>query len=456
MNQSVATPRKKIVALKSTILKPRSTLKELYEHVSKACSWWYTKLTPPGYKWEPKSKIGNIKPNVSVPLGTESRTTNILEPEITLGAMFVEQFLGTVRFGNDQFAPILRYGDLVQGNVTIKRVYYVEGLNHNLFSVGQFCDADLEVAFQKSTCYVHDLKGNDLLTGSYETDLYSITLQETTSPNPICLMAKASSSQACLWHHRLSHLNFDTINLLLNNDTTTGLPNLKFIKDHLCSSCELGKPKRKSFKTKTTPSSKRRLQLLHIELCGPMRVESINGNKDGENLDKMKEKVVSKSSDVPTVDASDKRHKSNTTPSTSIIFAADTTQLDIQTTPEPTTQELVVTTTENIDQAENVMVDEDEFFNIFVAQKQITSKKPWLILCAMADHAWIEAMQEELHHYGKINNDEENTVIRNKAHLVAKGYRQKEGIEFEESFALVARLEAVRIFYASHKSFPIY
>ncbi|GKB87568.1 putative ribonuclease H-like domain-containing protein [Tanacetum coccineum] len=61
--------------------------------------------------------------------------------------------MGTVRFGNDQFAPILGYGDLIQGNVTIKRVYYVEGLNHNLFSVGQFCDADLEVAFRKSTCF---------------------------------------------------------------------------------------------------------------------------------------------------------------------------------------------------------------------------------------------------------------------------------------------------------------
>nr|GEV02117.1 putative ribonuclease H-like domain-containing protein [Tanacetum cinerariifolium] len=72
----------------------------------------------------------------------------------------------TMRFGNDQFAPILKYGDLVQGNVTIKRVYYVEGLNHNLFSIGRFCDVDLEVVFWKSTCYVHDLKGNDLLTGS--------------------------------------------------------------------------------------------------------------------------------------------------------------------------------------------------------------------------------------------------------------------------------------------------
>nr|GEZ23594.1 putative ribonuclease H-like domain-containing protein [Tanacetum cinerariifolium] len=77
---------------------------------------------------------------------------------------FVEKFMGTVKFGNDQIAPILGYGDLVQGAVTIKLVYYVEGLNHNLFSVGQFCDADLEVAFRKSTCYIRDLKGNDLLT----------------------------------------------------------------------------------------------------------------------------------------------------------------------------------------------------------------------------------------------------------------------------------------------------
>ncbi|GKF52368.1 retrovirus-related pol polyprotein from transposon TNT 1-94, partial [Tanacetum coccineum] len=183
---------------------------------------------------------------------------------------FVEKFMGTVKFGNDQIAPILGYGDLVQGNITIKRVYYVKGLNYNLFSVGQFCDAGLEVAFRKSTSYVRDLKGNDLLIGSRGSDIYSITLQDTTSPNPIFLWAKATSSQAWLWHRRLSHLNFDTINLLSKYD---------IVKDHLCSSCELGKAKRKSFKTKTTPSSKTRLQILHMDLCGPMRVESFNGKK---------------------------------------------------------------------------------------------------------------------------------------------------------------------------------
>ncbi|GJY38298.1 retrovirus-related pol polyprotein from transposon TNT 1-94 [Tanacetum coccineum] len=165
-----------------------------------------------------------------------------------------------MKFGNDQIAPILGYGDLVQGTITIKRVYYVEGLNHNLFSVGQFCDADLEVAFRKSTCYIRDLKGNDLLTGSHGTDF----------------MVMASSSISFkLRHHQLKN----NINLLSKNNIVNGLPKLKFVKDHLCSSCELGKAKRKSFHTKTTPSSKRRLQLLHMDLCGPMRVESINGKK---------------------------------------------------------------------------------------------------------------------------------------------------------------------------------
>nr|GEY40513.1 hypothetical protein [Tanacetum cinerariifolium] len=313
VKQSVAKPLK-TVALESTYQKPRNTTRKLYEHVSKTCSWWYPKFTPPRYKWKPKSQIGSANTNISMPLGNKTRTANILEPmtsrcsnvsnstlysnsfaarrdnlihrrlgcskhmtgNLKLLTNFVEKFLGTVKFRNDQIATIIGYKDLVQGKVTIKRVYYVEGLNHNLFSVGQFCDADLKVAFRKSTCYIHDLKGNDLLTCSRGIYLYLITLQDTSSPNPICLMAKATSSQAWLWHRRLSHLNFDTINLLSKNDIVIGLPKLKFVKDHLCSSCELGKAKRKSFQSKITPSSKRRLQPLHMDLCGPMRVESFN------------------------------------------------------------------------------------------------------------------------------------------------------------------------------------
>nr|GEZ88823.1 integrase, catalytic region, zinc finger, CCHC-type, peptidase aspartic, catalytic [Tanacetum cinerariifolium] len=159
----------------------------------------------------------------------DSGCTKHVMGNLKLLCNFVEKFLGTVRFGNDQFAPILGYVDLVQGNVTINRVYYVEGLNHNLFSVGQFCDADLEVAFRKSTCFVRDLQGNDLLTGNRGYDLYTISLQESTSSTPLCLMAKASPTQACncngmlysklihnnpdSWKNTISHLTRDGENL---------------------------------------------------------------------------------------------------------------------------------------------------------------------------------------------------------------------------------------------------
>nr|GEX87263.1 reverse transcriptase domain-containing protein [Tanacetum cinerariifolium] len=114
-----------------------------------------------------------VRQLVAKPLKETVASESIKKPRNFTRKLYerVEKFLGTVKFINDQIAPILGYGDLVQGAVTIKRVYYVEGLNHNLFSVGQFCDADLEVAFRKSTCFIRDLKGNDLLTGSRGTDL---------------------------------------------------------------------------------------------------------------------------------------------------------------------------------------------------------------------------------------------------------------------------------------------
>ncbi|GJR65670.1 retrovirus-related pol polyprotein from transposon TNT 1-94 [Tanacetum coccineum] len=216
VNQSVATSHKKAVATDSTIKKPRNIIRKIYEQVSKTCNWWYPKFTPPEYKWKPKSTIGNVNLNASMPLGNESRNANISEHMTPRCST-----LSNTPLSSNSFAA---------RTITIKRVYYVEGLNHNLFSVGQFCDADLEVAFQKSTCYIRDLKGNDLLTSSRGTDLHSITLQDTTSTNPICLMAKATSSQAWLWHRRLSHLNFDTINLLSKYHIVTGLPKLNSSK----------------------------------------------------------------------------------------------------------------------------------------------------------------------------------------------------------------------------------
>nr|GEY50137.1 integrase, catalytic region, zinc finger, CCHC-type, peptidase aspartic, catalytic [Tanacetum cinerariifolium] len=131
---------------------------------------------------------------------------------------FIEKFLGTVRFGNNDFALIAGYGDVVIGSMKIKKVYYVEGLGHNLFSVGQFCDKGLEVAFRKSTCFVQTGYGVDLLPGDHSSNLYSIALNEVASNSSACLLAKASSSQSWLWHQRLSHLNFTTINNLVKNN----------------------------------------------------------------------------------------------------------------------------------------------------------------------------------------------------------------------------------------------
>nr|GFC14501.1 integrase, catalytic region, zinc finger, CCHC-type, peptidase aspartic, catalytic [Tanacetum cinerariifolium] len=131
---------------------------------------------------------------------------------------FVEKFLGMVRFGNNDFAVIAGYGDMVIGCMTIKKVYYVEGLGHNLFSIGQFYDKGLEVAFRKSTCFVQNEDGVDLLTGDHSLNFYTIALNEVASNSSTFLLAKASSSQSWLWHQRLSHLNFATINNLVKNN----------------------------------------------------------------------------------------------------------------------------------------------------------------------------------------------------------------------------------------------
>nr|GEV37291.1 retrovirus-related Pol polyprotein from transposon TNT 1-94 [Tanacetum cinerariifolium] len=192
---------------------------------------------------------------------------------------FVQKFLGTVKFKNDHVAKIMGYCDYKIGNVTILRVYFVEGLGHNLFSVGQFCDSDLEVAFRQHTCFIFNLDGVDLLTGSRGNNLYTLSLRDMMASSPICLLFKASKTKSWFWHHRLSHLNFGAINHLARQGLVRGLPKLKFKKDHLCSACAMGKSKKKTHKPKSEDTNQEKLYLLHMDLCGPMRVESVNENK---------------------------------------------------------------------------------------------------------------------------------------------------------------------------------
>nr|GEZ96533.1 integrase, catalytic region, zinc finger, CCHC-type, peptidase aspartic, catalytic [Tanacetum cinerariifolium]GFA03136.1 integrase, catalytic region, zinc finger, CCHC-type, peptidase aspartic, catalytic [Tanacetum cinerariifolium] len=137
---------------------------------------------------------------------------------------------------NDHVAAILGFCDLQWVNILITRVYFVEGLGHNLFSVGQFCYSNLEVAFRRNACFVKNLEGVDLLKRDRSTNLYNINLHEMASASPICLMARTSSTKSWLWHQRLSYLNFNTINNLARNDLVAGLPKFKYHKEHLCPS----------------------------------------------------------------------------------------------------------------------------------------------------------------------------------------------------------------------------
>ncbi|GJR38392.1 retrovirus-related pol polyprotein from transposon TNT 1-94 [Tanacetum coccineum] len=169
---------------------------------------------------------------------------------------------------------------LVQGNITINRVYYVEGLNHNLLlscvnfvmRIWRLLSRNLRVSLEIFRETIYSPVTVDLISIQFPFKKQLHQLQSVS-------WLKPHQPQAWLWHRRLSHLNFDYINLLSKKDVVIGLPKMKYVKDQLCSSCKVSKAKRSSFKTKVVPSSKGRLNLLHMDLCGPMRVASINGKK---------------------------------------------------------------------------------------------------------------------------------------------------------------------------------
>ncbi|GKD26520.1 integrase, catalytic region, zinc finger, CCHC-type containing protein [Tanacetum coccineum] len=140
-----------------------------------------------------------------------------------------------------------------------------------------FCD--LEVAFRTHTCFVCNLEGVDLLSGSQGTNLYFLSIGDMMASSPICLLSKAIKTESWLRHRRLSHLNFGALNYLARNSLIRGLPRLKFEKDHLCSAYAMGKSKKQSHKPKSEDTNQEKLYLLHMDLCGPMRITSVNRKK---------------------------------------------------------------------------------------------------------------------------------------------------------------------------------
>nr|GEU60614.1 hypothetical protein [Tanacetum cinerariifolium] len=153
---------------------------------------------------------------------------------------------------------------------------------HNLLSTGQFCDSNLEVAFCQYTCLIRNLEGVNLLTGSQGNNMYTLSLGDMMASSPICLLSKASKTKSWLWHRHLSYLNFGAINHLARHGLVRGLPKLKFEKDHLCSACAMDKSKKKPHKPKSEDTNQEKLYLLHMDLCRPMCVTSVNENNSSK------------------------------------------------------------------------------------------------------------------------------------------------------------------------------
>ncbi|GKB07987.1 retrovirus-related pol polyprotein from transposon TNT 1-94 [Tanacetum coccineum] len=277
---------------------------------------------------------------------------------------FVSKFLGTVRFGNDHIARIMGYGDYQLGNVTISRVYYVKGLRHNLFSVGQFCDGDLEVSFRKNTCFIRNLEGDDLLFGSHDTNLYIISLDDMLKTSLIYLLSKALKTKSWLWHRRLSHLNFGTINKLAKDGFVRGLvPNPVSQQPYILPNRDdWGHLFQPMFDEYFTPPP---IAVTPVqEVAAPRAVDLVD----------------------------------------SLVLTSIDQDAPSSSTPSIQEQE----------QSPNISQD-----------KVLLIKLKWIY---------------------KVKMDEFGGVTKNKARLVAQGFRQDEGIDFEESFSSVSRIEAIHIF----------
>nr|GEY31596.1 Gag-Pol polyprotein [Tanacetum cinerariifolium] len=434
VNQSVAKPLRKIVASESN-QKPRKTTMKLYEHLIEIILF----IVDSGWS---KHMTGNLKLLIN----------------------FVENFLCTVKFGNDQIAPILGYGDLVQGAVTIKRVYYVKGLNHNLFFVGQFCNADLEVAFQKSPCYIRDLKGNDLLIGSRGTDLYTWThFLRSKDETPEVLIDFLTLVQRGL-HAQVRIVRTDKGTEFLNKTLHAYFASEGIL--HQTSVARTPEQNGVVERQNRTLVEKPSVKFFYIfgSLCYIVR--------DGENLDKMKEKgdaciFVGYSTLSRAYRVFNKR--------TRVIVEAIHVNFDelpqmaldhVSSDPVPQRQRTALkhdSLSPNPQFRTRRRLESDGEMYMFALT--VSRTEPKNIKEAMADSDWIESMQEELHQFDRLDvwelvdrplcknvinimwlwknkRDEENTVIQNKSCLVTKGYAQKEGVDFEESFAPVARLEA--------------
>nr|GEZ58064.1 retrovirus-related Pol polyprotein from transposon TNT 1-94 [Tanacetum cinerariifolium] len=373
------------------------------------------------------------------------------------------------------------YGDYQIGNVMILRVYYVEGLGHNLLSIGQLCDLNLEVAFHQHTCYICNLEGVDLLTRSQRNNLYTLSLRDMMASSPICLLSKALKTKSWLWHRRLSHLNFGTLNHLARHGLVRGLSKLKFEKDHLCSACAMGKSNKKPYKPKSEDTNKEKLYLLHMDLCGPMRVARVNGKKyilvivdDYSRFTWAHVCRISIDNETEFVNQTLREYYEKVGISLETSVARSLLQNEAVTTACYTQNHSIICLRHDKTPYDllHIKLPDLSFFHVFGAlcyptnnyenlsklQPKVDIVKPKNFKQAMTKPSWIDAMQEEIHEFERLQTNKYGGVLKNKARLVAQGFRQEEGIDFKELFALVTRIEAILIFIANatHKNMMIF
>nr|GEV70620.1 retrovirus-related Pol polyprotein from transposon TNT 1-94 [Tanacetum cinerariifolium] len=330
---------------------------------------------------------------------------------------FVHKFLGTVKFGNDHVAKIMGYGDYKIGNVMISRVYVVDGLGYNLFSMGQFCDSDLEVAFRQHTCFIRKF-GWCLLTGSRGNNLYTLSLTDMMASSPICLLSKASKTKSWLWQAVATtcYTQNRSIILLRHGKTPYELLHNKL------------------------PD----LSFLHVfgALCYP--------TNDSENLGKLQPKAdIGNDWDLlfqPMFDELLNPPPCVDHQAPEVIALIDDVIPSIQDdlTGSPS----------------SIMVDQDA---PSASRSHTTTEIQSLVIPQEVEKDNIDIEVAHMRNDSllgvpitEVTSAQSSSM--NKARLVARGYRQEEGIDFEETFALVARLEAIKIFltYAAHKNMVSY
>nr|GEV36226.1 hypothetical protein [Tanacetum cinerariifolium] len=362
---------------------------------------------------------------------------------------FVSKFQGTVRFRNDHIARIIGYGDYQLGIVTILRVYYVEGLGNNLFFVGQFCNADLEVAFQNYTYFIHNLEGVDLLLGSQDINLYTISLDDVLKTSLICLLSEVKRLRAGY-----------------------GI---------------VGKSKKSSHQSKAQDTNQKKLYLFHMDLCGSMRVASINGKR----YILMIIDDYSRFTWVRFLGSKDEAHEAIIKCIKNIQVRLNATVRNVRTdNGTEFVNQTLLEFYENVGISHQTSVARTPQQNGVVERRNQTLvevARTMLIFSKVQDAAALRAVvladspmstfidqdapstsipstQKQEHSPNisqdkvlliklkwiyKVKMDEFGGVLKNKARLVAQGFRKKEGIDFEESFAPVSRIESIRIFIAN-------